>query len=112
MSSNEDIEKIIEDLILSGGLEVSGLDADTGEPLYQFTEKITEIDSPLADAMQELFHMHVMALWEKGFIDMNPMERNPMVRLTELALDNDAVHSLHPDLKRTLVMIIARFEDQ
>lgn len=112
MSSNEDIEKIIEDLILSGGLEVSGLDADTGEPLYQFTEKITEIDSPLADAMQELFHMHVMALWEKGFLDMNPTERNPMVRLTELSLDDNAINSLHPDLKRTLVMIIARFEDQ
>jgi hypothetical protein len=51
-----------------------------------------------------------MALWEKGFLNMNPTELNPMVTLTDFALNEEAVASLHPDLRRTLIMIIARFE--
>jgi hypothetical protein len=52
-----------------------------------------------------------MALWELGFLDMNPTENNPMVRLTTFADDGEAIDSLHPDLRRTLFMIKARFAE-
>ncbi len=110
MATDDEIEQIITDLILSGGIEVAGLDPETNEPLYQFTEKLQDANPEMAASIQELFHMHVMALWERGFLDMNPMEENPMVTLTEFALDEDAIKTLHPDLRRTLFMIMARFE--
>jgi hypothetical protein len=110
MDHEDNVDKIIEELILSGGLEVSGLDAETGEPLYQFTDKLSKTNPEIAEGIQELFHLHVMALWEKGFLNMNPTELNPMVTLTDFALNEEAVSSLHPDLRRTLIMIIARFE--
>jgi len=37
----------IEDLILSGALEVSGIDIDTGEMLYNFTDKLKDINPDL-----------------------------------------------------------------
>ena len=112
MLNNDDIEKIIDDLILSGGLEVSGIDADSGEILYGFTDKLKEVSPEMANGLMELFHMHVMALWERGFLDLNPTEENPMVRLTEFAFNEDAVATLHPDLKQTLKIIIVKFEEQ
>lgn len=110
MQYDDEVERIIDELILSGGLEVAGLDSETNEPLYSFTDKLSETNPDVAAGLQELFHLHVMALWERGFLNMNPMEENPMVTLTEFALDEDAIKTLHPDLRRTLFMIIARFE--
>ena len=36
---------MFEDLILSGALEVAGVDIDTGEMLYNFTEKLKDINT-------------------------------------------------------------------
>jgi hypothetical protein len=106
----ENHDEMIEKLILDGSLEVSGID-ESGELTYQFTEKLQEQNPELAEGIQELFHIHVMALWELGFLDMNPTENNPMVRLTTFADDGEAIDSLHPDLRRTLFMIKARFAE-
>jgi hypothetical protein len=109
MSTPDEINKIIEELILQGAVEVSGLDMETGEPLYGFTEKLKDVSPELASGIEELFHMHVMALWELGFLDMNPTEANPLVRLTNFADDEAAIDSLHPDLRQTLRIIKSRF---
>lgn len=112
MTDKDDVEKIIDELILSGGLEVSGIDVDSGEILYGFTDKLKEVSPEIANGLSELFHMHVMALWEKGFLDLNPMEENPLVRLTNFAYDDAALASLHPELRQTLKIIIVKFEEQ
>lgn len=111
MSTPEEINDIIENLILQGAVEVSGLDMETGEPMYGFTEKIKDVSPELAAGIEELFHMHVMALWELGFLDMNPTEENPIVRLTSFAEDATAINTLNSDLKRTLYLIKAKFEE-
>lgn len=111
MDYDDEIERVIDELILSGGLEVAGLDPETNEPLYQFTDKLKETNPDVAASIQELFHMHIMALWERGFVNLNPMEENPMVTITEFALDEDAIQTLHPDLRRTLFMIMARMQE-
>lgn len=111
MATPEELDEIITNLILQGAVEVSGIDLDTGEPMYGFTEKLKEVSPDLAAGIEELFHMHVMALWELGFVDMNPTEENPLVRLTNFADDEAAIESLHPDLKRTLLMVKSKFEE-
>lgn len=111
MEYEDEVDRIIDELILSGGLEVIGLDPKTNEPLYQFTEKLQDTNPEVAKGIQELFHLHIMALWERGFLNLNPTEENPMVTLTDFALDEDAVKTLHPDLRRTLFMVMARFAE-
>lgn len=110
MATPEEVNQIIEDLILQGAVEIAALDMETGEPMYGFTDKIKEVSPELAAGIEELFHMHVMALWELGFLDMNPTESNPVVRLTAFADDEKAISSLGEDLRRTLYNIKARFE--
>lgn len=91
----DDREKEIMDrLVVAGALQMAGVDAETGEILYQFTPKLKEI-------MPELYHEHMnyvnnelMGLWEKGFVDMDLMSDNPIVALTEKAFDQDAINTL------------------
>jgi hypothetical protein len=85
--------KMIEHLILKGAVEIAGV-AENGELLYNFTEK-------LKDVMPELYREHLnfvnstlMGLWEKGFVDINILDSNPKIRLTEKALDTNEIMGL------------------
>lgn len=98
--SNED--NIIDDLILQGGLEVAGIDSQTGEFLYSVTPK-------LADIMPELYKEHldsvnkdIMALWERGFVDMDFNDDNPIVRLNPKASNEDEIDRLPQNLRSAL----------
>mgnify|MGYP000970272622 CR=1 FL=1 len=71
MSDDEQIDSIIEDLILNGALEISGIDIDTGEPLYNFTDKMKSVNEELHNELYTYFTTETMALWENGFIDIN-----------------------------------------
>jgi len=89
-----DDQNAIEYLLLKGGLQVAGIDSKTGEFLYAFTPKIKEI-------MPELYHEHMnhvngelMGLWEKGFINIDLMSENPIVTLTQKALDHNEIAKL------------------
>jgi len=91
-----DDQTAIDYLLLKGGLQVAGVDSKTGEFLYTFTPKIKEI-------MPELYHEHlnhvnneIMALWEKGFVDIDLMSENPIVTLTPKALDPKEISRLSP----------------
>ena len=104
MANEED--KIIDNLILDGGLEVSAMDEYTGELLYSFTPKIKEI-------MPELYkeHMHdvnsqVMNLWEKGFINLDLFTTDPVITLTIKALDKEEVKTLSKQERWSLFEIV------
>jgi hypothetical protein len=91
-----DDQTAIDYLLIKGGLEVAGIDSKTGEFLYVFTPKIKEI-------MPELYHEHmnhvnneIMGLWEKGFVNIDLMSENPIVTLTQKALDIEEVSKLDP----------------
>jgi hypothetical protein len=84
----------IDYLILNGGLELMGIDSSNGEFLYSFTPKIKEL-------MPELYEQHiqdtnnkVLKLWEKGFLDIDLMENDPVVSITEKALDEKEISTL------------------
>ena len=91
-------ENAMEKLILSGALEFAGLDSKTGEVLYSFTNKIKEV-------MPELYKQHInhvnqeiLKLWEYGFVNINFLEDNPQVTLTEKAFDNRALEEIPSEM--------------
>jgi len=101
-----DEESIFEDLILSGALVVAGVDIDTGEILYNFTEKLKNINPKLHNEFSTYFSTEISGLWENGFIEMDITEKNPMVSLTKKALDEKEVKKLDKQKQYTLKEII------
>ena len=98
--------EMINKLILDGGLEVASVDNDTGELLYSFTPKMKEI-------MPEIYqdHMHnvnseIMNLWEKGFIDMDLLQSDPIITLTLKALNKDEVKNLSKQERWSLFEVV------
>jgi len=102
MFDDDAIGQIIDDLILDGGLEVAGVDPETGEMLYLFTPKIKEL-------MPELYHDHLnfvndelMALWEKGYVNIELLEDDPLISLTSKSNDPGEMAKLSKQEKWSL----------
>lgn len=96
----------ISDMILSGAVEVAGLDLETGEMLYTFTDKLAQFSPPLHRHVLNYVHREIMYLWENGFVEMDVTSSNPTVRLTEKALDSAKTKDLPPEQLRSLKEII------
>jgi hypothetical protein len=101
-----DENKFFEDLILTGALEPAGMDIDTGEMLYNFTEKLEQVNPQLHDEFSKYFSMEITGLWQNGFLDMNILEDNPSVTLTSKALDPEQVAKLDKEKQYTLKEVI------
>ena len=104
MESEE--EKIINELILDGGLEVAAMDEDTGELLYSFTPKIKELMPDLYEEHIENVNSEVMNLWEKGFINLDLFEKDPIITITPKALNKEEVEGLSKQERWSLFEII------
>ncbi len=101
---NED--EFMEHLILSGALEVAAIDMDNNEPLYKFTDKLKDIAPELHKDMFTYFYTDVMTLWEHGFVDVDLSSDDPVVTLTDKALNLEDVSTLDKQQKSTLKEII------
>ena len=86
--------KMIEYLILQNALEVSGIDSATGELLYSITAKMKEVMPDLYDDHLNFVHTEILELWQQGFLEINFMEDDPTVSLTEKTLDKDELSKL------------------
>jgi hypothetical protein len=84
----------MDELILAGALQVAGVDTETGDFLYQFTPKLKEISPVLYDEHVNHVNGELMRLWEKGLLDINIADQNPIVRLTEKAFDDSILSTL------------------
>ena len=104
MESEE--EKIINELILDGGLEVAAMDEDTGELLYSFTPKIKELMPDLYEEHIENVNSEVMNLWEKGFINLDLFEKDPIITITPKALNKEEIQNLSKQERWSLFEII------
>jgi hypothetical protein len=98
--NNEDA--MIDDLILQGALEVAGIDSQTGEFLYSVTDKMKDIMPDLYEEHLNTVNKDIMALWENGFVDVDFNEDNPIVRLSFKAHDVKAISMLPKDLQWAL----------
>jgi len=95
-------QDLIDTLILEGALVISGIDSDTGEIVYTFTDKLKEMAPDLYASFLEMIQQSVMSLWEKGFVNMNVTEQNPKVSLTEMALKQEGWGSLNDTEVQTM----------
>lgn len=101
-----DPEEIIDELIFDGGLEFAGRDPETGEPLYRPTTILKHLDPKLSDDIANYFSETTLELWQRGFIDMDVMLEDPLVKLADKAFDLKAVDSLEKNQKIILQEII------
>ena len=105
MNESSDSE-IINKLILNGGIEVSAMDQDTGEILYSFTPKIKELMPDLYQEHIQTVNQEVMNLWEKGFLEMDLFQSDPIITITEKALNKKYVDTLSKQEQWSLLEII------
>jgi hypothetical protein len=101
-----DPEEIIDDLISKGALEFVGIDEESGEALYRPTDILKNIDPKLKKEMSIYFSEASMRLWEKGFIDMDVTDSDPLVTLAEKSFDAEAIESLNKEEKVIIKEII------
>lgn len=87
-------EEYIDFLILNGAVEVTGINPDTGEFLYQFTEKLAEVAPNVFQGMLDSFERDIMFFWTQGFLSMDPTTTNPVIHLTPKAFDEDEIVKL------------------
>ncbi len=90
MNEFEAVDKLVSD----GGLEVVGIDKETGEFMYRPTDKLKDLDSKLSGDISAYFSSTTMKLWEKGFLDMDIMLEDPLVKLAPKSFDTEAIKSL------------------
>lgn len=84
----------IDYLILNGGIEVAGIDCQVGEFLYSFTPKIKDLMPELYEEHIRDVNSHILNLWEKGFLNINFMEDDPIVNISEKGLDSEEISKL------------------
>ena len=103
---NDDSDEVLEKLILDGMVEFAGLDKKTGEMLYSFTEKAAESNPNFVEDVLNSQIKDIYRLWELGFLNMNIMEPNPLVKITEKALDEKEIDMLPTQLRLALEQIV------
>lgn len=89
--------EMVDKLILEHALEVSGVDSETGELLYTFTPKIKDIYPELYAEHMNQVHAEIMRLWERGYVDIDFFAEEPIISLTEKALDKAEYNKLSKD---------------
>lgn len=98
----------LEEMILDGSAEVAGIDQETGEFLYCFTPMVSELHPELYENMSKFYHYSVLALWEKGFLDIDMDSDDPYVKLNDKSFDKAEVEKLSAFEQRMLESVVAQ----
>ena len=102
MSEEERVSEIIDHLILEGGLEVAGIDPESGEMLYAFTPKVKEIMPELYNDHLNFVNDELMVLWEKGYVDIDFLKDDPLIYISDKSYDPEEVKKLSKQEKWSL----------
>ena len=102
----EQIDAMVNRLMSMGLIEVTGIDAASGEFLYQVSPDLYAMFPDLKSIIHESFIDQVNSLWVKGFLSMDYTELNPMVSLTDNAFDEKKVALLSLDERNALMLIM------
>jgi hypothetical protein len=100
---------MLEKMILDGSVEVAGIDMETGKFLYNFTKDLESTHPEMFKSIMESFYHGVMLLWQKGYVEIDMNEDDPLVTLTEKADNMEDVDSLSPLELTILESIITEF---
>ena len=79
--------EMIERLILEGAMEVAGVNSDDGSLLYSFTPKIKEIMPELYNDHLNRVNAEILSLWERAYVDIDFLAKEPIVTLTDKSFD-------------------------
>lgn len=101
MSEDDEVEAYVDHLILSGAVEPHSIDED-GNFIYKMTEKMKDVDPDFYNHSVEQFYHEIMELWSLGFLEVDATEEDPVVRITEQALDEDAISLLSKENRTAL----------
>ncbi len=99
-------------LLFSEAIEICGIDEQSGEMLFRFTEKLKDVDPLLYKKMTDSFYKGLLNLWEKGFITMDITEENPAISITEKALNALEVGELSLEQRLHLEDIIKKTSEE
>jgi hypothetical protein len=99
------IDETIEALIISGAIEVAGKDPKTQETLYRFNSSIKKIMPDLYREHLNEVNSDIMTLWEKGFLDLDLLSKNPLVTLTDKAFSDKEINKISRQLQISLIEI-------
>ena len=91
-----DDEDFLDFFLLSGAVEVAGVN-ESGEFLYNITPKMKDILPDIYDEHLKAVNHDIMNLWEKGYLDVDLTEENPLVRLTDKCFDDNSIKQLSID---------------
>ena len=94
-------QEIMDQLILKNAISLVGFNSEN-EPLYTFTPKIKDVMPELYEEHLNIVNAELMNLWEKGFLNINFLEEDPTVTLTDMAFDNDQISQLSYEEKWSL----------
>jgi hypothetical protein len=89
-----DEDRLIEDLILGGALEVAGIDSQTGEFLYNITPKLRDVMPDLYQDHIKTVNKNMLILWEKGYLNIDFMDDDPLVTIADKGLDLKEIKKL------------------
>ena len=102
MFDDDSISQIIDNLILEGGLEIAGVDPETGEMLYSFTPKVKDLMPELYNDHLNFVNDELMVLWEKGYVNIDFLRDDPLISLSNKAYDQSEIDKLSKQEKWSL----------
>lgn len=86
--------EIFDMLILNGAIEVVGIDPVSGEFLYSMTEKMINIMPEIYQEHLNQVNSQIMSLWQDGFLDVDLLDSNPLVTLTDKAFNVEELNKM------------------
>jgi hypothetical protein len=111
MEDFEGIDDKLDYLMQEGALEIVGIDSETGNFLYSFTEKLAELDPIMHRMMMDSYYESITNLWQLGFLSMDITTDNPLVSATEKVFDREAVEKLSPVDRQALSDILKKMSE-
>ena len=87
-------DELIKNLILEGALEVAGIDSENGEFLYAITSKMKEVMPDLYEDHLKTVNRDLFNLWEKGYVNIDLFLPDPIVTISEKAMDKNEISKL------------------
>ena len=99
----------IDELILKGIIEVSSINSETGEFLYNFTDKVYDLLPSLMEDNIASLQEDILYFVDNGFLEMLEDDET-RVRLTPKAFNKEAIADLPDDKQRALASLKRFFE--
>lgn len=104
-------QEFLDTLILEGALVIKGVDPETGEIVYSFTDRLKDLAPELYHDFMEMLHKSIMSLWEQGFLQMDIASDNPLILPTQLAVDRSNWSALSERDRHTLTALMVAFRE-